>query len=38
MNEIVNKLLSVRDKITPEIHLRQLGFTCSAKQIKNTKF
>ena len=30
MNEIVNKLLLVGDKFTPEIHLKQLGFTYSA--------
>ena len=26
-NEIINKLLSVRDKFLPEMHLRQYGFT-----------
>ena len=30
MNEIVNKILLVGDKLMPEIHLRQPGFTCSA--------
>ena len=30
MNEIVNKLLLVRDKFMPEKHLKQLGFTYSA--------
>ena len=30
MNEIVNKLLLVRDKFMPEMHLKQPGFTYSA--------
>ena len=30
MNEIVNKFLLVGDKFTPEMHLRQPGFTYSA--------
>ena len=30
MNEIVNKFLLVGDKFMPEMHLKQLGFTCSA--------
>ena len=30
MNERVNKFLLALDKIMPEIHLRQLGFTYSA--------
>ena len=30
MNEIVNKFLSVGDKLMPGMHLRQLGFTYSA--------
>ena len=30
MNEIVNKFLLARDKFTPEMHLRQPGFTYSA--------
>ena len=30
MNEIVNKFLVAGDKFTPEMHLRQLGFTYSA--------
>ena len=30
MNEIVNKFLLVGDKIIPEMHLRQPGFTYSA--------
>ena len=29
MNEIVNKLLLVREKFMHEVHLRQPGFTCS---------
>ena len=29
MNEIVNKFLLVREKFMHEMHLRQLGFTCS---------
>ena len=43
MNEIVDKFLLAGDKIMPEIHLRQPGFTYSAfgsftkKQRKNTK-
>ena len=27
MNEMVNKFLLARDKVMPEIHLRQSGFT-----------
>ena len=30
MNEIVNKFLLAGDKLMPEMHLRQLGFTYSA--------
>ena len=30
MNEIVNKFLLVGDKFMPEMHLKKLGFTCSA--------
>ena len=30
MNEIVNKLLLVGDKLMPEMHLTQPGFTYSA--------
>ena len=30
MNEIVNKFLLAGDKIMPEMHLRQPGFTYSA--------
>ena len=30
INEIVNKLLLVRNKFIPEIHLKQPGFTYSA--------
>ena len=30
MNEIVNKFLLVGDKIMPEMHLKQPGFTYSA--------
>ena len=30
MDEIVNKFLLVGDKFMPEMHLKQLGFTCSA--------
>ena len=30
MNDIINKFLLVEDKFTPEMHLRQPGFTCSA--------
>ena len=30
MNEIISKFLLVGDKFMPEMHLRQLGFTCSA--------
>ena len=29
MNEIVNKFLLSGDKFTPEVHLRQIGFTYS---------
>ena len=31
MNEIVNKFLLRRDKLMPEMHLRQPGFTYSAR-------
>ena len=43
MSKIVNKFLLAGDKLMPEIHLRQSGFTYSAcgpftkKQKKNTK-
>ena len=30
MNETVNKLLLIGDKLMPEMHLRQPGFTYSA--------
>ena len=30
MNEIINKFLLVADKLMPEMHLKQLGFTYSA--------
>ena len=30
MNKIVNKFLLAGDKLIPEMHLRQLGFTYSA--------
>ena len=30
MNKIVNKFLLAGDKFMPEMHLKQLGFTCSA--------
>ena len=30
MNEIVNKFLLARDKVMPEMHLRQAGFIYSA--------
>ena len=30
MNEIVTKFLLAGDKFMPEMHLKQLGFTCSA--------
>ena len=30
MNEIINKFLLVGDKVIPEMHLRQPGFTYSA--------
>ena len=30
MNEIVNKFLLAGDKVMPEIHLKQPGFTYSA--------
>ena len=30
MNEIVNKILLVGDKLMPEMHLKQLHFTYSA--------
>ena len=37
MNEIVNLFLLAGDKLMPEMHLKQLGFTYSAcrKIIKN---
>ena len=31
MNEIVNEFLLVEDKFMPEMHLKQRGFTCSAR-------
>ena len=31
MNEIVNKFLLVGDKFMPEMYLKQLGFTYSAR-------
>ena len=34
MNEIVNKYLWVWDKIIPEMHLKQLGFTYRACRLK----
>ena len=45
MNKIVNKFLLVGDLFTPEFHLRQPGFTFSArapfnknhKRVKNSK-
>ena len=38
MNEIVNKLLLAKDKFMPEMHLRQAGFTYSARPFtKNTQ-
>ena len=43
MNEVYNKFLLAGDKFMPEMHLKQLGFACSAcgpftkKQRKNTK-
>ena len=30
MNEIVNKFLLAGDKFMPEMHLKQLAFTCNA--------
>ena len=30
MNEVINKFLLAGDKVVPEQHLRQPGFTCSA--------
>ena len=30
MNEILNKFLQTGDKFMPEMHLKRLGFTCSA--------
>ena len=30
MNKIVNKFLLTGDKFMPEMHLKQLGFTCNA--------
>ena len=32
MNEIFNKFILAGDKFRPELHLKQPGFTCSAKQ------
>ena len=39
MNQIVNKLLSAGDKLMPEMHLRQPGFTYDASEpfTKNKK-
>ena len=39
MNEIINKFLMIDDKLMPEMHLRQPGFTYSAcgPFTKNTK-
>ena len=44
MNEIVNKFLLAADKLMPEMHLKQPGFTYSAcgpfnknKEFKNSK-
>ena len=38
MNVIVNKFLLAGDKFTPEMHLKQPGFTYSAcLQLKKTK-
>ena len=38
MNEIVNKFSLVGDKFMPEMHLRQLGFTYSARgHLQKTK-
>ena len=37
MNEIVNKLLLAGDKFTPDMHLKQLGFTYSAGGLKAMK-
>ena len=31
MNEIINKLLFAQNEVTPEMHLRQPRFTCSAR-------
>ena len=31
MNDIINKFLLVGDKLMPEMHLRQPGFTYSAR-------
>ena len=31
MNEIVNKFSLAGDKFMPEMHLKQPGFTCSAR-------
>ena len=31
MNEVINKFLLVGDKFMPEMHLRQRGFTSSAR-------
>ena len=33
MNEIINKFLLAGDKFLPQMHLRQPGFTCSARGI-----
>ena len=30
MNKIINKFLLTGDKVIPELHLKQPGFTCSA--------
>ena len=30
MNKVINKLLIVRDKFIPEMHLIHIGFACSA--------
>ena len=33
MKDIVNKFLSAGDKLMPEMHLRQRGFTYSASEL-----
>ena len=40
MNEIVNNFSLTVDKLMPEMHLRQPGFTCTARGpfIKNKKY